>query len=117
MLAIRDYERQLSRHFLQQVPRVTGLDLYGIADSERVAERVPTFAVTLPEWSPRELSAALGERGFTTWAGHYYALALIERLNKHETGGMLRIGCVHYNTVAEIDGILAALSEIAATGR
>lgn len=114
MLAIRDYERQLSRHFLEQMQCVAALELYGIGEPERVAERVPTFAVTLPDWTPQQLSAALGERGFTTWAGHYYALALIERLNKHETGGMLRIGCAHYNTIAEIDAIFAALNEIVA---
>lgn len=112
MLAIRDYERQLSRHFLEQMQCVAELELYGIGDPERVAERVPTFAVTLPGQTPQQLSAALGERGFTTWAGHYYALALVERLNKHETGGMLRIGCAHYNTITEIDAIFAALNEI-----
>ncbi|HEX6291854.1 MAG TPA: cysteine desulfurase-like protein [Herpetosiphonaceae bacterium] len=114
MLAIRDYERQLSRHFLEQMSCVPDVSLYGIDDLERVAERVPTFAVTLPGYTPQQLSAALAERGFATWAGHYYALALVERLGTHETGGMLRIGAAHYNTAAEIDGMLAALSEIAA---
>jgi cysteine desulfurase family protein (TIGR01976 family) len=116
MLAIRDYEQQLSRHFLAQMRQVPELALYGIADPARVDERVPTFAVTLPGWTPQQLAADLSERGFTTWAGHYYALALVERLGRHETGGMLRIGCAHYNTHAEIDGILAALAEIAVMG-
>jgi cysteine desulfurase family protein (TIGR01976 family) len=114
MLAIRDYERQLSRHFLERMQDVAGLELHGLADPERVAERVPTFAVTLPGWTPQQLSAALAERGFTTWAGHYYALALVERLQRHESGGMLRIGCAHYNTIAEIDGMFAALNAIVA---
>lgn len=116
MLAIRDYEQQLSRYFLSRMGQVPELALYGIADPARVAERVPTFAVTLPGWTPQQLASDLAERGFTTWAGHYYALALVERLGRHETGGMLRIGCVHYNTPAEIDGILAALNEIAVLG-
>ena len=116
MLAIRDYEQQLSQHFLKQMAQVPELALYGIADPARVAERVPTFAVTLPGWTPDQLASDLAERGFTTWAGHYYALALVERLGRHETGGMLRIGCAHYNTPAEIDGILAALNEIAILG-
>jgi cysteine desulfurase family protein (TIGR01976 family) len=114
LLAIRDYERQLSRHFLEQMQRVVGLELHGLTDPERADERVPTFAVTLPGWTPQQLSAALAQRGFTTWAGHYYALALVERLKRHESGGMLRIGCAHYNTIAEIDGIFAALNEIVA---
>ncbi len=112
MLAIRDYEQTLSRHFLAGMQTVPELTLYGIADPQRVAERVPTFAVTVPTWTPQQLSAALAERGFATWAGHYYALALVERLGRLEGGGMLRIGCAHYNTAAELDDLFAALQEI-----
>lgn len=115
MLAIRDYEQTLSRHFLDNFQRIPNVTLYGIADPVRVAERVPTFAITLPHQTPQQLAAALGERGFATWAGHYYALTLAERLGRLETGGMLRIGCAHYNTVAEIDGLFDALAEISRT--
>jgi len=38
---------------------------------------------------------------------------LSERLGVEDLGGMLRIGLVHYNTVDEIDRLLAALREIA----
>ena len=111
MLAIRDYERELSRHFLTRIREVPNLRLFGIADVERVAERVPTFAVTVAGHTPKDLSAALAERGFATWAGHYYALSLAERLGQLDTGGMLRIGAAHYNTVDEIDRIVVALAE------
>jgi cysteine desulfurase family protein (TIGR01976 family) len=114
MSAIRDYEQQLSRYFLDALGRLPDTRLFGIADTERVAERVPTFAITLPDHTPLELSTALGERGIATWAGHYYALALVERLGQHDAGGMLRIGAAHYNTTAEIDQVIAALGEITA---
>lgn len=116
MLAIRDYEQTLSHQFLAALHAVPELTLYGIADPQRVAERVPTFAVTLPAWTPQQLAAALGERGFATWAGHYYALALVERLGRLQSGGMLRIGCAHYNTTDELDALFQALQEIAAAG-
>ena len=116
MLAICDYERQLSRHFLEALRERPNLRLWGIGDEARVAERVPTFAVTADGHTPQQLSAALAERGFTTWAGHYYALALVERLGRNESGGMLRIGAAHYNTTAEIDGLLAALDEVMRDG-
>ena len=109
MLAIRDYERQLSRHFLEAIAAVPGLRLWGIADPNRVWERVPTFAITLEGYTPQVLSVALAKQGFATWAGHYYALSLVERLGQLERGGMLRIGAVHYNTVEELDRIVAAL--------
>ena len=114
MLAIRDYEQQLSRHFLDAFDQISELRLFGIADSGRVAERVPTFAITLAGHTPLELSKALGERGIATWAGHYYAISLVERLGQLQSGGMLRIGAAHYNTTAEIDQVIAALKEITA---
>jgi selenocysteine lyase/cysteine desulfurase len=36
----------------------------------------------------------------------------MERLGLEGTGGALRIGLAHYNTVAEIDRLLAALRAI-----
>ena len=114
MLAIQDYEQRLSRHFLSALPGIKGLRLYGIAEPERAAERVPTFALTLEGHTAQELSADLARRGYATWAGHYYALALVERLSLLESGGMLRIGAAHYNTVEELHGILAALTDLAA---
>lgn len=112
MLAIRDYEQHLSRHFLNHLHRVAGLTLYGIAESARVHARVPTFAITVEGYSPQQLAAALGDRGIASWAGHYYALALVERLGRLDYGGMLRIGCAHYNTTDEIDTLFAALNAI-----
>jgi selenocysteine lyase/cysteine desulfurase len=54
----------------------------------------------------------LGERGFFTWDGNYYALNLTEHLDVEKSGGFLRIGLVHYNTAEEVDRFLAALREI-----
>jgi selenocysteine lyase/cysteine desulfurase len=109
MLAIRDHERDLSRHFLWAIHAVPGLRLFGIADPERVAERVPTFAITIQGHTPQALSTTLAARGFATWAGHYYALSLVERLGQLDGGGMLRIGAAHYNTIEELDDLVAAL--------
>jgi len=114
MLAIRDYERRLSRHFLGRMAEIPGLRLYGIGDRERVHERVPTFAVTVAGTPAPALAAALAERGIATWSGHYYAVSLVERLGLLEQGGMLRIGCAHYNTTAELDLVLDALAALAA---
>jgi selenocysteine lyase/cysteine desulfurase len=54
----------------------------------------------------------LGDRGFFTWDGNYYALNLTERLDVEKSGGFLRIGLVHYNTAEEVDRLLEALKEI-----
>ena len=113
MLAIRDYERELSRYFLGRMGEVPGLRLYGVADRERVAQRVPTFAVTVAGTPAPALAAALAKRGIAAWSGHYYAVSLVERLGLLESGGMLRIGCAHYNTTSELDTVIDALGELA----
>jgi selenocysteine lyase/cysteine desulfurase len=92
---------------------VPGLRVYGITDVERLDQRTPTFAVSLEGHEPAAVAEYLGERGFYVWDGHYYAIAVMERLGVLERGGLVRIGFVHYNTVQEIDDLFAALSELA----
>lgn len=36
------------------------------------------------------------------WDWNYYALAITERKGLEDSGGMVRVGPVHYNTVEEI---------------
>jgi selenocysteine lyase/cysteine desulfurase len=47
------------------------------------------------------------------WSGNNYALSLTERLGLEESGGVVRVGPVHYNTFGEIDRLLNAVEAIA----
>jgi cysteine desulfurase family protein (TIGR01976 family) len=110
--AIQCYERSLVERLIRGLLAVPRLKLYGIADPSRFDHRCPTVAVRVEGHTPLELATQLGDRGFFTWDGNYYALNLTERLDVEKTGGFLRIGLVHYNTAAEVDRFLAALREI-----
>jgi len=110
--AIQSYERGLAERMIRGLNQIPGLKLYGIADLTRLSERCPTFALRISGHTPLELATKLGERGFFTWDGNYYALNLTERLGIESTGGFLRIGLVHYNTAEEVDRVVAALREI-----
>jgi len=112
MGAIRDYESALVSQLITGLLAIDALTFYGITDPARSAERTPTVAVRIAGHAPADLAAALGQRGLCTWDGHYYALNLTERLDVEATGGMLRIGLVHYNTAEEVDRLLAALNDI-----
>jgi cysteine desulfurase family protein (TIGR01976 family) len=107
--AIQAYERELVGQLIAGLVKISGLTFYGLKDSARFAWRVPTVAVRLPGHTPRELAAYLGERGIFTWDGNYYALSVTERLGVESSGGMLRIGLVHYNTAEEVNRLLEAL--------
>jgi cysteine desulfurase family protein (TIGR01976 family) len=111
-VAIQNYERHLAERLITGLLRIPGLTFYGIKEPSRFAQRVPTVAVRLAGYTPRELATYLGERGIFTWDGNYYALSVTERLGVESTGGMLRIGLVHYNTAAEVNRLLAVLGEL-----
>jgi cysteine desulfurase family protein (TIGR01976 family) len=111
--AIGAYERSLLEQLVPALLEIPGLTFYGITDPARFAQRVPTVAVRIAGRSPRELAACLGERGIFTWDGNYYALNLTERLGVEPSGGMLRIGLVHYNTAEEVNRLLGTLRELA----
>jgi cysteine desulfurase family protein (TIGR01976 family) len=111
--AIQQYEQGLAETLIRGLLTIPGLKFYGIRDLARLEKRCPTVAVRIAGQTPLQLATKLGERGFFTWDGNYYALNLSERLDVERDGGFLRIGLAHYNTAEEVERFLAALREIA----
>ena len=115
---IHHYEHGLMNRLISGLQQTPNLKIFGITDPARFAERCPTLALRVINQTagqtPLALAAKLGEQGFFTWDGNYYALNLTERLDVEKSGGFLRIGLVHYNTVEEVDRLLAALREMVA---
>lgn len=110
--AIHEHERALLEQMMSGLKTISKLRIYGITDPSRYNERCGTFAVRVEGHTPLELATKLGERGFFTWDGNYYALNLTEHLDVEKSGGFLRIGLVHYNTIEEVDRLLVTLREI-----
>jgi cysteine desulfurase family protein (TIGR01976 family) len=102
MSAIRSYEFDLSRTLLDILEETPGVTVYGITDRRRLEQRVPTCAFTLAGKSPRQVAEELDEANIFVWDGNYYALEVTTRLGLEASGGMVRVGPVHYNTVEEI---------------
>jgi len=113
--AIRPHERAMMEKMIAGLLAIPGLKLYGISDPRKFGSRCATIVVRIEGFTPLELATKLGERGFFTWDGNYYALNVTEQLGVESTGGFLRIGLVHYNTIEEVERMLAALREIAKT--
>ena len=108
---IRTYEQTLSRRFLEAVADVPGLQLHGIADVNRLDERVPTFSMTFAQTTPQSVAQQLADQGVYAWAGNHYALPFTEAAGL-EPEGTLRIGALHYNTPEEIDRVADCLRTI-----
>jgi selenocysteine lyase/cysteine desulfurase len=112
MSAIAAYESGLSRKLLDGLNRIGGVRLYGVRDPNELELRVPTFGFTLEGKENLEVARRLGERGIFVWAGHHYALTLMDRLGLGEQG-VVRVGAVHYNTDEEVERLLVAIADIA----
>jgi cysteine desulfurase family protein (TIGR01976 family) len=114
--SIHRHEHALMNRLIAGLSQIPQLKIYGITDPSCFAWRCPTLAVRVVNQSadqtPLALATKLGDRGFFTWDGNYYALNLTERLDVEKTGGFLRIGLVHYNTAEEVDRLLATLNDI-----
>lgn len=104
---IAAYETSLSERFLAGISEMPSVTLVGRQTSEG---RTPTFAVDVAGRTPDEVASILGEQGMFVWSGNYYAYEIMNRLDRPE--GLVRIGFVHYNTLAEVDRALEALQRL-----
>jgi selenocysteine lyase/cysteine desulfurase len=104
--AIRAHERDLGERFLSGLP--DNVTLYGLPTMDG---RVATFAFNVDVMSPQTAATRLGEAGYAVWHGNYYALEVMNRLGLADEGAV-RAGIVHYNTAAEVDGLLGAIAAL-----
>jgi cysteine desulfurase family protein (TIGR01976 family) len=111
MTSIRDYEATLSRAMLQ-VLHDSGAIIYGVDDTARVSERVPTFCFRLPNVAPALVTQTMSDRGIGIRDGHMYAPRLMKRLGAGLDTGVNRTSLVHYNTVQEIHEFGKVLRDI-----
>ncbi|HRQ23505.1 MAG TPA: cysteine desulfurase-like protein [Anaerolineales bacterium] len=112
MTAIRAYEFELNRALLSALEAVPGLRIFGLTDVRRLEERVATFSFRIGDIPPRKIAEALAKENIYVWDGHYYAINVTERLGVEESGGMVRVGAAHYNTLDEVERLKEALMKI-----
>jgi len=89
-----------------------GITIHGITADEAMSRRGPTVAFTHARQAPDHIARALAERNIFAWSGHNYAVEVVKSLDLYESGGVVRVGPVHYNTLAELDHMFEALDAI-----
>jgi cysteine desulfurase family protein (TIGR01976 family) len=112
MMVTRAYEFELSRALLSALQSIPDLRIYGLTDSRRLEERVPTYSFRLKDLPPRKLAEKLAQENIYVWDGNYYAINVTERLGLEDRGGMLRVGAAHYNTLDEVEKLKTVLLKI-----
>ena len=101
MNAIRAYEEFLSVEMLRVLGEC-GATVYGIANKDRIHERVPTLCFNLPNIAPARVTESMADAGIGIRDGHMYTPRLMKRLGQPQESGVVRASLVHYNTIAEI---------------
>lgn len=114
MQVMFDYEQELSRHLVDGLRALPGVTVQGITAGERMNWRVPTVAFTHASARSADIARALAKRNIFVWSGHNYAVEAADALGILDSGGAVRVGPVHYNSIAEIDTLLTALEPILA---
>jgi cysteine desulfurase family protein (TIGR01976 family) len=113
MLAIQEYERELSKQLISGLLEIPGVQVYGITEPSQFMWRTPTVSITIEGQKSADVAKMLGEKGIFTWHGHFYAIELVECLDLERFGGLVRIGLAHYNTGEEIEELLQVVGKIA----
>lgn len=114
MRLMLDYEQRLSSRLVSGLQALPGVTVQGITAADRMNWRVPTVSFTHASRQPDEIAKALAERNIFVWSGHNYAVEAADALGILDSGGAVRVGSVHYNSVEEIDTLLAELEAILA---
>ncbi len=109
-----EYEKILTGGLIAGLNEIEGITVQGITATDALDRRVPTVSFTHAKHRPEVIAEALAKRNIFVWSGHNYGLEPAKALGLLDSGGVLRIGAVHYNSVEEIDVTLAALQEILA---
>lgn len=110
LLAVQDYERVLVTELIEGLRAIRGVTIAGIVEEDRVSLRVPTVAMVKDGKTPDEIAAILAAENVYVWSGDYYAVEIMQRLNRPQ--GMARIGIGQYNTREEIQRVLNLIESI-----
>lgn len=109
-----DYEKTLARQLVEGLESIDGVTVQGVTAADALDRRVPTVSFTHRSKTPSEIAKQLAAQNIFVWSGHNYAVEVAKTLGIYESGGVVRVGPVHYNSLAEVDELLSAVAEIIA---
>jgi selenocysteine lyase/cysteine desulfurase len=107
--ALRGAELPLLATLLDYLSTRRDIRLLGPAKAQL---RAATVSFVTHALDPVEAAKVLAERGFSTGYGNFYAVRLLEGMNVDPQRGALRLSLVHYNSPAEVAGVIDALEQV-----
>ncbi len=106
---IGEYERLLMDRLITGLKAIPRVRIYGVTSRMDWDKRMATVSIRKEGLTPEELALRLADQNIFVWNGNFYAVSISERLGVEQSGGLVRIGLAHYNTIEEIDRCLAVI--------
>ncbi|MFO7633178.1 MAG: cysteine desulfurase-like protein [Caldilinea sp.] len=106
---IGEYEYQLMDRLITGLKAIPRVRIYGLTSRLDWGKRMATVSIRKEGLTPEELATKLADQNIFVWNGNFYAVSISERLGVEQSGGLVRIGLTHYNTIDEIDRCLAVI--------
>ena len=103
---------ELIERLVEGLEAAPGVRIYGITNRFDWAKRVATVSIRKEGTTPQHLAETLAAHNIFAWNGNFYAYELSRRLGVEPSGGLLRLGLVHYNTLDEVDRCLRVLERM-----
>ncbi|MET0460903.1 MAG: aminotransferase class V-fold PLP-dependent enzyme [Ilumatobacteraceae bacterium] len=96
---------------LEGLQAIAGVTVWG---PPTMVSRTPTVAFTVDGHHPDEVATALATQRIATWAGHSYAVEVVDQLGLADRGGVVRAGVVAYIDDDDVARLLHEVRRIAA---
>jgi selenocysteine lyase/cysteine desulfurase len=108
---IADHEERLSVRLLDYLKGRGDATIVGDPSAAR-SRRVPTVSFLLRGMSSAQVVRATDSTGIGIRFGDFYSRRLVQSLDLPDPDGVIRVSAVHYNTLDEIDALIAHLDRI-----
>ena len=110
MKRIEIYEYKLAKNIYDGLKSMSHVTVFG--QPFDIPDRAPTVSFIVKGMQSHVVASQLGEKGILVWDGDFAAERAIEVLDTMAYGGVVRVGVSMYNTMEEIDRLLAAVKEM-----
>lgn len=104
-------ETILSEKLLDYLNKRNDCTVIGITDGSS-PRRVPTIAFTVEGQDPEQICLKMDKHKIAIRFGDFHARRLAEELDIVKDNGAVRVSLTHYNTVEEVDKLIAALDDV-----
>lgn len=106
--SIADHEEALARRLLDYLASRPRVRVIGETTADR-AVRVPTISFVVDGIASPDVVRQIDALRIGIRFGDFHSRRLVDHLELQATGGVVRVSMVHYNTLEEIDRLIAGL--------